>query len=317
MDPRVLARASNVHLSALRPRLPGCSLIHRVAIHRATTWSRATATRAGDWAHEARKHRASVDIGFRAVERDRRVAAMVLAGGIAYRVFFWMLALSIVLGALLGGLFDPTDVESTLKEHGIGAWAAAAVASAAHSAEGSEWWLLLVGGWLVLWTGYTCTKALVLAHAAIWQLQPPKVTRPVRASLVFNGFTLGFIAAVAASRWIREDHSSTGFAATLLVIVVPFGFWLAASRALPNRASVWFELVPGAVVVAAGLQAMHLFTTYFLGPKLTSATQLYGVIGVTTTILFWFYLAGRLIIAGATLNTAFTERRALDHDAAS
>ena len=35
---------------------------------------------------------------------------------------------------------------------------------------------------------------------------------------------------------------------------------------------------------------MHLFTTYFLGPKLTSATQLYGVIGVTTTILFWFYL---------------------------
>ncbi len=62
---------------------------------------------------------------------------------------------------------------------------------------------------------------------------------------------------------------------------------------------------------------MHLFTTYFLGPKLTSATQLYGVIGVTTTILFWFYLAGRLIIAGATLNTAFTERRASVHDAGS
>ncbi len=98
----------------------------------------------------------------------------------------------------------------------------------------------------MLWTGYTCTKALVLAHAAIWQIQPPKVTRPVRASLVFNGFTLGFIAAVAAARWIREDHSSTGFIATLIVIVVPFGFWLAASRALPNRASVWFDLVPGA-----------------------------------------------------------------------
>ena len=73
------------------------------------------------------------------------------------------------------------------------------------------------------------------------------MTRPVRASLVFNGFTLGFIAAMAAARWLREDHSSTGFVATLLVIVVPFGFWLAASRALPNRASSWFDLVPGAV----------------------------------------------------------------------
>ena len=132
----------------------------------------------------------------------------------------------------------PTDVESTLKEHGLGAWAAAAVASVARSSDGNEWWLLFVGAWLVLWTGYTCTKALVLAHAAIWQVQPPKVTRPVRASLVFNGFTLGFIAAVAAARWLREDHSSAGFVATLFVIVVPFGFWLAASRALPNRASV-------------------------------------------------------------------------------
>ena len=58
---------------------------------------------------------------------------------------------------------------------------------------------------------------------------------------------------------------------------------------------------------------MHLFTTYFLGPKLTSATQLYGVLGVTTTLLFWFYLAGRLIIAAATLNTSYSERRALTH----
>ena len=188
-------------------------------------------------------------------------------------------------------------------------WAASAVASVAQSADGDGWWLLLVGGWLLLWTGYTCTKALVLAHAAVWQLRPPKVMRPFRASLVFNGFTLGFIAAMAAARWVREQDTSTGFLATLLVIFVPFGFWLAASRTLPHGARSWVELAPGAAVVALGLQAMHLFTTYFLGPKLTSATQLYGVLGVTTTLLFWFYLAGRLIIAAATLNSSFSEHR--------
>ncbi len=233
---------------------------------------------------------------------------MVLAGGIAYRVFFWLLALSLVLGGALG-LFDPDDVESALEDHGFGAWIAAAIAEAARSADGNEWWLLLVGAWLLLWTGYTCTKALVLTHAAVWQVQPPRVARPVRASLIFNGLTLGFVGALAAARWLREENTSAGLAATLLVIVVPFGFWLMASRALPNRAKGWSQLAPGAAVVAVGLQAMHVFTTYFLGPKLTSATQLYGVIGVTTTMLFWFYLAGRLIIAAATLNSSFVESR--------
>ena len=238
---------------------------------------------------------------------------MVLAGGIAYRVFFWVLALSIVLGGVLG-LFDPDAVETTLEDHGFGTWAAAALAKVASSEDGNEWWLLLVGAWLMLWTGYTFTKALVLAHAAVWQLQPPKVGRPIRASLVFNGFTLGFIAAMAAARWVREEDTNAGLAATLLVFFVPFGFWLAASSALPNRARSWIELAPGAALVAVGLQAMHLFTTYFLGPKLTSATQLYGVIGVTTTLLFWFYLAGRLIIAAATLNSSFSEHRSSTHD---
>ena len=92
-------------------------------------------------------------------------------------------------------------------------------------------------------------------------------------------------------------------------------FWLFASHALPNGASGWLELVPGAVVVAVGLQAMHLFTAYFLGPKLMGATQLYGLVGVVTTALFWFYLGGRLIVAGATLNVEFTEKRAAQRSA--
>ena len=277
-------------------------------VRRATAWSKSTAARAGEWAHGARDDHASIDVGFRTLDRDHRAAAMVLAGGIAYRLFFWMLALSLVLGGLLG-LLDPGDIQATLTDHGFGVWAAAAIAKIGSSAEGNEWWLLLTGAYLVLWTGYTCTKALVLTHAAIWQVQPPKVKRPVRASLIFNGYTLGFIAAVAFARWLREQNSTEGLAATLLVIVVPFVFWLQATRALPNRARSWVDLAPGAAVIAVGLQAMHLFTTYFLGPKLTSATQLYGVIGVTTTLLFWFYLAGRLIIAAATLNSSFSEHR--------
>lgn len=284
-----------------RPEEPG-------ALTKGFAWSKATARRVSEWARGARATHASVDVGFRAADRNRRVAAMVLAGGLAYRVFFWLLALSLVFGGVLGFL-DPTDVETSLADHGLGVWLADAVAQWARSSDGNEWWLLLTGVWLVLWSGYTCAKALVLAHAAVWHVDPPKIAKPLRSSLVFNGLTLGFIAAMAGARWLRDESDAAGHAATLLVFAVPFAFWLAASRALPNRASGWRELVPGAAVVAVGLQAMHVFTAYFLGPKLTSATQLYGVIGIATTILFWFYIAGRLITTAATLNASLAERR--------
>ena len=278
-------------------------------IKRTTAWSKATAKNVGDRAVRARESHVSVDVGFRTAERQRRVAAMVLAGGMAYRIFFWLLAVSVVVGGVLG-FFDADAVQSTLEHHGVAGWEAAAVASLTGSADGNEWWLLLVGGWLVLWTGYTCSKALALAHATIWGVTAPRLGKPVRASLLFNGYTLGFIAAMAAARYVREQSQSGGFAATMLVLGVAFGFWLFASHALPNGAPGWLELVPGAVVVSVGLQALHVFTVYFLGPKIESATQLYGIVGIVTTLLFWFYLGGRLIVAGATLNVEFTEIRA-------
>ena len=285
-------------------------------VRRAAAWSIATAKRAGDRAVRARESHVSVDVGFRTAERQRRVAAMVLAGGIAYRIFFWLLAVSVVVGGVLG-FFDPDAVQSKLTQHGVTGWTAAAVANLTRSSDGNEWWLLLVGGWLVLWTGYTCSKALALSHATIWGVDPPKMDRPLRSSLLFSGYTGGFIAAMAAARYVREQNQIGGFTATMLVLGVAFGFWLFVSRHLPNAASGWLELVPGAAVVAVGLQAMHVFTVYFLGPKLESATQLYGVVGIVTTLLFWFYLGGRLIVAGATLNVVFTELRASRRPAAA
>ena len=90
-------------------------------VKRAAAWSKPTATKVGDRAVRARGSHASVDVGFRTAERQRRVAAMVLAGGIAYRIFFWMLAVSVVVGGVLG-FFDPDAVQSTLEQHGVAGW---------------------------------------------------------------------------------------------------------------------------------------------------------------------------------------------------
>jgi uncharacterized BrkB/YihY/UPF0761 family membrane protein len=270
-------------------------------------WSKALAGRASERAVRARQSYATVDVGFRSGERQRRVAAMVLAGGIAYRVFFWILAISVLFSGVLG-FFDPEDVRTTLVDHGVGAWIADAATQLTHSADGDEWWLLPIGCWLALWTGYTCSKAFVLAHATVWRLEPPR-PKPFRATLLFNVVTLGFILTMAAARWVREQDDIAGLFTTIVVVAVPFVIWLFVSRRLPNNALVWFELAPGALLVAVGLEAMHLFTAYFLGPKLNGATELYGLVGIVTTLLFWLYLGGRLIIAGAALNAEFVETR--------
>ena len=128
-------------------------------------------------------------------------------------------------------------------------------------------------------------------------------------TLVFTGTALTFVAAMAAVRWLREESPGTGLAATLAVIVVPFAIWLLVSKRLPHQDVGWMGLVPGAVLVAVGIEGLHVFTVFFLGPKLANATELYGVIGVVSTMLFWLYITGRLVIGAATINASLYEQR--------
>ena len=294
-----------------RPQRPDPAA--RPARARAIDWSKAKAQGASAWAVSARETHASVDVGYRFAERDKRVAAGVLAGGIAYRFFFWFLSVALVLiGAL--GLGDSARVESALQEVGVGSSLTGAVEDVSEESRAIDWSLLVVGSWLVLWTGYMAAKALVLVHATVWGVLPPSLANALKASLAFTGVALGFIASMAAVRWFRAEAATPGLIATLALIVVPFALWLAMSQRLPHRDVGWRELVPGALVVAAGVQALHLFTALFLGPKLTNATELYGALGIATTILFWFYLVGRLVLAGAMLNASLDEQRSgADH----
>ena len=62
--------------------------------------------------------------------------------------------------------------------------------------------------------------------------------------------------------------------------------------------------LPGAFLVAVGLQVLHVLIVEFLAPKLEKATTLYGSIGAMTTILFFMYFAGRLVVTSPILNSS-------------
>ena len=165
------------------------------------------------------------------------------------------------------------------------------------------------GGWLVLWTGYLIVKALVLVHAVVWAVPPPPMKAPLRASLTFSGLALAFVVAIVGAQHLRATSPVAGLLATLAVVLVPLGFWMAVSRRLPHAGISWKDLLPGAVLFAVGVQGLHLFTVFYLSPKLNHATELYGLLGIVGTILFWLYITGRLVVGAATLNASLWEQR--------
>ena len=282
---------------------------------RAKGWARPRADRAAARVLAARGGHASVDAGFRLVDRDKRVAAAVLSGGLAFRFFFWALALFVfVTGGL--GIGDGKRVANAVSTSGLDPELAKAIVDSWESTQDSQWWLLLVGGWLLLWTGYLAVKALVLVHAAVWVVPAPPARNPLRGSLAFTAGVVAFGASVWGARWAREHSPGLGMLATFAVIGIPFAMWLVAAQLLPHAAAVhWRALVPGAVLLAVGVQALHLFTVFYLSPKLHHSTELYGVLGIVATVLFWLYMTGRLVVAAATLNASLYEQRVLAEEA--
>jgi uncharacterized BrkB/YihY/UPF0761 family membrane protein len=78
---------------------------------------------------------------------------------------------------------------------------------------------------------------------------------------------------------------------------------------LPHADASLTALVPGAVLVALGMQAMHLVIALYLAPKLGRSPELYGSLGAATVILLGLYVTARLITASAFLKAALWERK--------
>jgi uncharacterized BrkB/YihY/UPF0761 family membrane protein len=266
---------------------------------------RARGSVASGTAKARRAHHVSIAVPFRAVDRTRRVAASVLAGGFAYRLFVWLLPFSLIVGGALG-LGDATDIEDAVASGGIPQAVVNAVGDFARSAETNSWWLLAVGLPLLLWAGYSGAKALQLIHSLVWNV-PPARTAPLTSSLVFSGVCCAFLAAGSLTWWFR-DATTVGQAFVLVIMVAPLAaLWLLVSLRLPHGTASWKALLPGALLVAVGFQTLHAAVLYLLVPKLEKATSLYGGLGAVATLLFFMYVVGRIIVTAPILNAALND----------
>jgi len=264
----------------------------------------------------AAEHHVSVAIPFRAAERNRRVAASVLAGGVAYRLFLWLLPFGLIVGGALG-LGNADGTQDAVASGGLPQAVVDAIGDLARAADSNSWWLLLIGVPLLLWEGYAGAKGLHLVHALVWNDRSPPRIRPLRSSLSFSGGMCVFIAIVCLGWWVRDATQATQWL-VIAAMIVPLGvLWLLVSLRLPHGGASWKALLPGAFLVAVGFQVVHGLVLYLLGPKLEKSTSLYGALGVTTTILFFMWVMGWIVLTAPILNSSLYDelrRRALHEE---
>ncbi len=251
-------------------------------------------------ARGAGERHVALAVPLRAVERNRRVAASVLAGGFAYRLFLWLLPFGLIVGGALG-LGNADSTEEAVEGGGLPGAVTNAIGDASRSAHSDSWWLFAVGVPLLLWAGYSGAKAVQLIHALVWDEPPPR-PKPLQSSLAFTGMVLAFMAAVALTWWVRDDWP--GLLAPVLTFAPLAALWLWVSLHLPHRDAPWKALLPGALVVAIGFQVLHELVGSFLVPKLEKSTSLYGDLGATTTFLFFMYMISILVVAAPVLNSS-------------
>jgi membrane protein len=284
--------------------LPASDDIAETRVERLKRWS----TSAMSWAVSASERHLSVALGFRAAERNRRVAAAVLAGGFAYRLFFWMLAVGLVAGGVFG-LLGGSSTEQALEKAGIPGAVVSTVGQFASESGSARWWLLGLGLYLMLWSGYTGAKAASLVHALIWEEPPAKLTRPILSALWFSGVLLSIYLMVLGTWWLYDTDALAAVVAVIVLVAPLTALWVLVSLRLPHGDADWRALLPGAVLMAVGLQVLHAATLWFVVPKLDRSSSLYGPLGGVATLLFWMYMAGRLVVTAPILNAALHEER--------
>jgi uncharacterized BrkB/YihY/UPF0761 family membrane protein len=250
----------------------------------------------------------SVDAVYAIVDRDGEIGGGIMAGSLAYRIFIWLLPFALVV---VGGIGVTSQAaadspESAAKSLGLRGLVSNSVAEAAQGS--SRWYALLIGVPVLIWATRSLLRALVVVHRLVWG--DPRRAAP-KATVVATVRLLVLLVAYFAVQEVARPVAAwpgTSALGPLIGCLGSVGVWLLISMRLPHRDAPWRALVPGAIIVAVGLQLISIVVTYLIGPRVASSESTYGALGVAATLLFGLYLISRLVVAAAIVNVAIWDR---------
>lgn len=261
---------------------------------------------------ERRPRSPTVDVTFAIVERDHAIFGGILSGALAFRFFLFLLPLTLVLVVLLGFAIskDPSSSQDLVDRFGLRGALAQSLVEVTNEARAQRWWALAVGLVGMGWAALKCVRLIRVIHFVAWDQPLERLRDAHRAVGVFVAANVLLLGVPLLAEWV---HAVAGVLGSLVGILGVFAFyvalWVAMSALLPHREAPWRFLVPGAILVAVGTQALQLATVYLLGPQVEGKVSVYGAVGVAAVILTWLFVIARLMVASAVLNAVLHERR--------
>lgn len=88
--------------------------------------------------------------------------------------------------------------------------------------------------------------------------------------------------------------------------LLSFGVFLVAFRVLTEARPAWLDVLPGAVVGAAGWTVLHAVGGLYVRHVVGAASLAYGTFAVVIGLLAWLYLQARLLLLAAELNVVLS-----------
>jgi uncharacterized BrkB/YihY/UPF0761 family membrane protein len=267
---------------------------------------------------ELRPRIPALDAAIGAGQRDSRSGGSVLAGALAFRLFVPLLPFALLVVATLGyATTENADAPASIS-HSLGMREATltTIADSAKLSSGDRISVIAFGLFALVAASLSAVRALRAIHALAWGLPLGHFPRALAATIAFIGWAVVFFGLWALGGWARKTLGPAGIPVTIALLGGFFALWLAVSMMLPHPPGLsWRAFVPGAVLVAIGMEAIHLATVLYLSHKAEQVSASYGALGIALVLLLWLYLLGRLIVASAFLNATVWESRGR-HDSA-
>ena len=258
-----------------------------------------------------------IDIAFGSYERDAEVGGGILAGAVAFRVFLFIVPFVFFFVVAFGLAVDATgtSVTSAADKAGIAGLLATTIKNVGDQSVWSRLTILGISGFALVLGARNLVKVLTVIHVLIWRLPRVRVRRQARAVGLLILSVLGALVLAQLVSKLQDRSFPAWVFATSLFMLIPAGLWLVASlRLFPHPPEVgWRDLVPGALLVGVGIEALHIFTVVYIAHSFERKSETYGAIGGSLSLLLWAYVAGRILAASPVIN-AVVWRRTHAHD---
>jgi YihY family inner membrane protein len=174
---------------------------------------------------------------------------------------------------------------------------------------------LFIGIAGALWGGLGGLKALQNSMDHVWDIpvrRQANTIRQILRALMMLGVLIVFAAVSTGLTGLGSVTESLGFFGRALTLglgaLVNFGIFLIIFKLMTVADVTWRDVLPGAVVAAAGWSLLQTAGNVLVERQLTNASELYGFFGIVLGLLSWMYLGAQLTLYAAEINVVLKTR---------